>query len=77
MVIGSVTSPKKQVNRRRLRLAAAQNLSFMGFRNTSPGSVGFFFQGNFSSPSKQSFPPDLFFVLFTFTRCYKYLFHCC
>jgi hypothetical protein len=35
-------SPKKQVNRRRLRLAAAQNLSIMGFRNTSPDPVGFF-----------------------------------
>ena len=38
-----VTSPKKQVNRRRLRMTAAQNLSFMGFRNTSPNPVGFFF----------------------------------
>jgi hypothetical protein len=24
-------------------MAAAQNLSFMGFRNTSPGPVGFFY----------------------------------
>ena len=38
-----VTSPKKQVNRRRLRMTAAQNLSFMGFRNTSPNPVGFFY----------------------------------
>ena len=36
-------SPKKQVNRRRLRLVAAQNLSIMGFRNTSPKLSGFFY----------------------------------
>ncbi len=34
-------SPKKQDNRRRLRLLAAQNLSFMRFRNSSPNSVDF------------------------------------
>src|SRR5687768_11027616 len=43
-----VTSPKKQVNRRRLRMTAAQNLSFMGFRNTSPNPVGFFYFVAFS-----------------------------
>ncbi len=37
-------SPKKQDNRRRLRLRAAQNLSFMRFRNSSPNSVDFFIE---------------------------------
>jgi hypothetical protein len=40
-----VTSPKKQANSGRLRKTAAQNLSFLGFRNSSPNLVGFFSSG--------------------------------
>jgi hypothetical protein len=37
-----MTSPKKQANSGRLRRTAAQNLSFLGFRDSSPNLVGFF-----------------------------------